>query len=157
MLSHKHGVPALFCVCQFIVQTIKDHWVMFYKKKKNSVMSLDNLCHFSAFSVAFHWLHSRINILPVLVYNSGTMHCPRSPEHGLSQRETYSTSTVYWYIASKLKVPLFFLPDIGGTTIQDVGCHLTVMRAGVHTMSDELILQISWAYTSNLVQYISGF
>ena len=39
------------------------------------------------------------------------------------------------------------LPDIGGTTIQDVG-HLAVMRAamepGVHTMSDELILQISW-------------
>ena len=38
------------------------------------------------------------------------------------------------------------LPDIGGTTIQDVG-HLAVMRAamepGVHTMSDELILQIS--------------
>ena len=37
------------------------------------------------------------------------------------------------------------LPDIGGTTIQDVG-HLAVMRAavepGVHTMSDELILQI---------------
>ena len=35
------------------------------------------------------------------------------------------------------------LPDIGGTTIQDVG-HLAVMRAamepGVHTMSDELIL-----------------
>ena len=86
-----------------------------------------------------------------------------------------NTSTVYWCIASKLKVPLFFfmewikrfyewiyhfsisltlavlqrqktLPDIGGTTIQDVG-HLAVMRAamgpGVHTMSDELILQIS--------------
>ena len=39
------------------------------------------------------------------------------------------------------------LPDIGGTTIQDVG-HLAVMRAamepGVHNMSDELILQISW-------------
>ena len=37
------------------------------------------------------------------------------------------------------------LPDIGGTTIQDVG-HLAVMRAmepGVHTMSDELILHIS--------------
>ena len=38
------------------------------------------------------------------------------------------------------------LPDIGGTTIQDVG-HLAVMWAamepGVHTMSDELILQIS--------------
>ena len=38
------------------------------------------------------------------------------------------------------------LPDIGGTTIQDVG-HLAVMRAGiepgVHTMSDEFILQIS--------------
>ena len=38
------------------------------------------------------------------------------------------------------------LPDIGGTTIQDVG-HLAVMQAamepGVHTMSDELILQIS--------------
>ena len=81
------------------------------------------------------------------------------------------TSTVYWCIASKLKVPLFFvmewikrfcgwvynfsisltlvvlqrqksLPDIGGTTIQDVGCHLAVMRAGVHIMSDELILKI---------------
>ena len=39
------------------------------------------------------------------------------------------------------------LPDIGGTTIQDVG-HLAVMGAamepGVHTMSDELILQVSW-------------
>ena len=39
------------------------------------------------------------------------------------------------------------LMDIGGTTIQDVG-HLAVMRAamelGVHTMSDELILQISF-------------
>ena len=39
------------------------------------------------------------------------------------------------------------LPNIGGTTIQGVG-HLAVMRAamepGVHTMSDELILQISW-------------
>ena len=38
------------------------------------------------------------------------------------------------------------LPDIGGTTIQDVG-HLAVMWAamepGVHTMSDELILQFS--------------
>ena len=38
------------------------------------------------------------------------------------------------------------LPDIGGTTIEDVG-HLAVMRAaiepGVRTMSDELILQIS--------------
>ena len=34
------------------------------------------------------------------------------------------------------------LPDIGGT-IHDVGCHLAVMQAGVHTMSDELILQIS--------------
>ena len=34
------------------------------------------------------------------------------------------------------------LPDVGGPTIQDVGCHLAVMRAGVHTMSDELILQI---------------
>ena len=35
------------------------------------------------------------------------------------------------------------LPDIGGTTIQDVG-HLAVTRAamepGVHTMSDELLL-----------------
>ena len=86
---------------------------------------------------------------------------------------TKATSTVYWCIASKLKVPLFFygmnktflwvdlsffnqsysgitttksLPDIGGT-FQDVGQHLAVMRAamepGVHTMSDELILQIS--------------
>ena len=38
------------------------------------------------------------------------------------------------------------LPDISGPIIQDVG-HLAVMRAamepGVHTMSDELILQIS--------------
>ena len=84
---------------------------------------------------------------------------------------TILTCTVYWCIASKLKFFLFFmewikrfcgwiyhfsisltlvvlqrqksLPDIGGTTIQDVGCHLAVMRAGVHTMSDELILQIS--------------
>ena len=86
-----------------------------------------------------------------------------------------STSTVYWCIASKLKDPLIFfmewikrfcgwiyhfsinltlavlqrqksLPDIGSTTIQDVG-HLAVMRTsmepGVHTMSYELILQIS--------------
>ena len=86
---------------------------------------------------------------------------------------TYLTSTVYWCIASKLKVPLFFffygmnktfcgwichfsisltlavlqrqksLPDIGGTTIQDVG-HLAVMRTamgpGVHTMSDKYSL-----------------
>ena len=90
-------------------------------------------------------------------------------------QDIYDTSTVYWCIASKFKVPLMFfmelikrfcgriyhfsisltlvvlqrhksLPDIGGTTIQDVG-HLAVMRAamepGVHTMSDELILQIS--------------
>ena len=39
------------------------------------------------------------------------------------------------------------LPDIDGTTIQDVG-QLAVMRAaiepGVHTMSNELILQISF-------------
>ena len=34
------------------------------------------------------------------------------------------------------------LPDIGGTTIQDVG-PLTPMEPGVHTMSNELILQIS--------------
>ena len=34
------------------------------------------------------------------------------------------------------------LPDIGGTTIQDVG-PLAAMGAGFHTMSDELILQIS--------------
>ena len=38
------------------------------------------------------------------------------------------------------------LPDIGGTTIQDVG-PLAAMRAamgpGIHTMSDELMLQIS--------------
>ena len=38
------------------------------------------------------------------------------------------------------------LPDVGGTTIQDVG-HLAVMRTamgpGVHTMSDELMLKIS--------------
>ena len=34
------------------------------------------------------------------------------------------------------------LPDTGGTTIQDVG-PLAAMEHGVHTMSDELILQIS--------------
>ena len=34
------------------------------------------------------------------------------------------------------------LPDIGGTTIQDVG-PLAAMEPGVHTMSNELILQIS--------------
>ena len=33
-------------------------------------------------------------------------------------------------------------PDIGGTTIQDVG-PLAAMEAGVHTMSDEIILKIS--------------
>ena len=41
------------------------------------------------------------------------------------------------------------LPDIGGTTIQDVG-HLALMRAamepGVHTMSNELILQFRAIY-----------
>ena len=88
--------------------------------------------------------------------------------------ETILTSTVYWCIASKLKVPLTFygmnntflcvdsslfnqsnsggitttksLPDIGGTTIQDVGCLAAMglaMEPGVHTMSDKLILQIS--------------
>ena len=38
------------------------------------------------------------------------------------------------------------LLDIGGTTIQDVGCLAAMglsMEPGVHTMSDELILQIS--------------
>ena len=38
------------------------------------------------------------------------------------------------------------LPDIGGITIQDVGCLAAMglaMEPGVHTMSDELILQIS--------------
>ena len=85
-----------------------------------------------------------------------------------------STSTVYWCIASKLKVPLIFvmewkrfvgrfiifqsvllwwyydkksLPDIGGTTIhprcRPPRCQRAVMEPGVHTMSDELILQIS--------------
>ena len=37
------------------------------------------------------------------------------------------------------------LPDIGGTAIQDVGCLAAMglaMEPGVHTMSDELILQI---------------
>ena len=34
------------------------------------------------------------------------------------------------------------LPDIGGTTIEDVG-PLATMEPGVHTMSNELILQIS--------------
>ena len=60
------------------------------------------------------------------------------------------------------------LPHIGGTTIQDVG-HLTVMRAamepGVHTMSDELILQIScniflafeWILMMKSVQSISHY
>ena len=44
------------------------------------------------------------------------------------------------------------LPDIGGT-IQDVSSLATMglaVEPGIHTMSDELILQI-------LVQYISGF
>ena len=38
------------------------------------------------------------------------------------------------------------LPDIGGTTLQDVGCLTAMglaMKPGVHTMSDKLILQIS--------------
>ena len=38
------------------------------------------------------------------------------------------------------------LPDIGGTSIQDVGCLAAMgltMAPGVHTMSTELILQIS--------------
>ena len=38
------------------------------------------------------------------------------------------------------------LQDIGGTTIQDVGSLAAMglaMKPGVHTMSDELILQIS--------------
>ena len=42
------------------------------------------------------------------------------------------------------------LPDIGGTTIQDVGCHGT--RHGAWRPHHE-----RWAYTSNFVQYISGF
>ena len=45
-------------------------------------------------------------------------------------------------------------PDIGGTTIQDVGplaAMAGAMELGVHTMSDEL------NYTLNFVQYISGF
>ena len=81
-----------------------------------------------------------------------------------------TTSTVYWCIASKLKVLLIFygvnktflrvdlslfnqsysggitttksLPDIGGTTIQDVG-PLAAMVPGIHNMSYELILQNS--------------
>ena len=89
-------------------------------------------------------------------------------------RFTQETSTVYWCIASKLKVPLIFywknntfcvliyqfsisltlailqrqksLPDIGGTTIQYVGCLATMGHKST-----------PWAYTSNFVQYISGF
>ena len=96
-------------------------------------------------------------------------HCIHA--HGHAQ-----TFTVYWCVASKLKVPLFFfmewttrfcvliyhfsisltlavlqrqkrLPDIGGTTIQGVGCLAAMglaMEPVVHTMSDELILQISY-------------
>ena len=86
-------------------------------------------------------------------------------------QNTTSTVYFYWCIASKLKVPLIFggmnktflsldlsifnqlllwwyytdkksLPDIGGTTIQDIG-PLAPMLPGVHTMScTELILQI---------------
>ena len=81
------------------------------------------------------------------------------------------TSTCYWCIASKLKVPLNFMEwtkrffvggsisfqsaltlavlqwqkcllDIGGTTIQDV-IPFAPMEPGVHTMTNELILQIS--------------
>ena len=91
-----------------------------------------------------------------------------------SKASSRETSTVYWCIASKWKVPLIFmewtkrvvggfitfqsvllwwyynnkkgLPDIGGTTIQDVGppaAMRAAMEPGVHTMSDELTLQIS--------------
>ena len=84
---------------------------------------------------------------------------------------TITTSTVYWCIASKWNVPLFFLwneqkvfvggfitfqlvltlavlqwqkglPDISGTIIQEVA-PLAPMEPAVHTLSDELILQIS--------------
>ena len=88
--------------------------------------------------------------------------------------DSITTSTVYWCIASKLKVPLLFygmnntfscvdlslfnqsysggiittknLPNIGGTSIQDVGCLAEMglaIEPDVHTISDELILQIS--------------
>ena len=95
--------------------------------------------------------------------------------NGVSEttHSTLSTSTVYWCIASKLKVPLFFLwheqnvlcvalslfnqsySGVITTTkkptgywryYQDVGCLAAMglaMEPGVHTMSDELILQIS--------------
>ena len=83
------------------------------------------------------------------------------------------TSTVYWCIASKLKVPLIIfmewikrfcgwicnfsisltlavIPDIGGTTYhsrcRSPCCH------GVWRPHHE-----RWAFTSNFVQYISGF
>ena len=49
----------------------------------------------------------------------------------------FQSVLLWWYYNDKKS-----LPDIG-VTIQDVGCHLAAMRAGVHTMSDELILQIS--------------
>ena len=52
----------------------------------------------------------------------------------------FQSVLLWWYYNDKKS-----LPDIGGTTIQDVS-HLAVMQAamepGVHTMSDELILQI---------------
>ena len=58
---------------------------------------------------------------------------------------------VCWFITFSISLTLAVLqqkslPDIGGTTIQDVGCLAATGFAtepGVHTMSDELILQIS--------------
>ena len=46
------------------------------------------------------------------------------------------------------------LPDIGSTTIQDVGC-LAVMAGTRHGAWRPL--HERWAYTSNFVQYISDF
>ena len=52
----------------------------------------------------------------------------------------FQSVLLWWYYNDKKS-----LPDIGGTTIQDVGQHLAVMRAammepGVHTMSDKYSL-----------------
>ena len=114
-------------------------------------------------------------LIPVLVLGdkySGT--CTSTDLGTDSLWYIWDTSTVYWCIASKLKVPLIFLwneqnvfvliyqmfnqsysggiistkslPDIGGTTIQYVGSLAAMglaMEPGVHTMSDELKLQIS--------------
>ena len=48
---------------------------------------------------------------------------------------SFQSVLFWWYYNDKKS-----LPDIGDTTIQDVG-PLAAMEPGVHTMSDELILQ----------------